>query len=70
MGVGTALSGGQGVHGGGLSVRDPGALEAALIESLVINHPSADGNKRVAFPAADAFLRINGWRLRRTPIQI
>jgi death-on-curing protein len=29
-----------------------------------------DGNKRIAFSAADVFLRINGWRLQRTPMQI
>jgi death-on-curing protein len=43
---------------------------AALLESLAINHPFVDGNKRIAFAAADVFLRINGWRLRRPPIQI
>lgn len=43
---------------------------AALMESLTNNHPFVDGNKRIAFAAADVFLRINGWRLRRTPMQI
>lgn len=33
---------------------------AALLESLVQNHPFVDGNKRVAFAVADVFLRING----------
>jgi death-on-curing protein len=33
---------------------------AALLESLVQNHPFVDGNKRVAFAAVDVFLRING----------
>lgn len=33
---------------------------AALFESLVQNHPFIDGNKRVAFAAADVFLRLNG----------
>jgi len=33
---------------------------AALLESLVQNHPFADGNKRVAFAVVDVFLRING----------
>ena len=69
-------------------MRDPGALEAALLrpqtgyyedvvaeaaalmESLAINHPFVDGNKRIAFAAADVFLRINGWRLHRPPMQI
>jgi death-on-curing protein len=43
---------------------------AALLESLAINHPFVDGNKRIAFAAADVFLRINGWRLRPPPMQI
>ena len=46
------------------------AEAAALLESLAINHPFVDGNKRIAFAAADVFLRINGWRLRRAPTQI
>lgn len=33
---------------------------AALLESLVQNHPFVDGNKRVAFAVVDIFLRING----------
>lgn len=38
---------------------------AALMESLVINHPFVDGNERVAFAAVDVFLRINGYRLNQ-----
>ena len=34
---------------------------AALMESLSQNHPFIDGNKRVAFYATDAFLRLNGY---------
>ena len=33
---------------------------AALLESLAMNHPFVDGNKRAAFFATDAFLRLNG----------
>ena len=33
---------------------------AAMMESLAMNHPFVDGNKRVAFFATDAFLRDNG----------
>ena len=33
---------------------------AALLESLVQNHPFVDGNKRVAFAVMDVFLRVNG----------
>ena len=43
------------------------AEAAALLESLAINHPFVDGNKRLAFAAADVFLRIDGWRLQRSP---
>ena len=43
---------------------------AALMESLAVNHPFLDGNKRIAFAAADVFLRINGWSLKRAPGQI
>lgn len=31
------------------------AEAAALLESLAINHPFVDGNKRIAFAAADVF---------------
>lgn len=72
-------------HGGADGLRDPGALEsavlrpqlgyyedlvqeaAALLESLAVNHPFIDGNKRVAFGVVDVFLRINGHRLDCTP---
>ncbi len=46
------------------------AEAAALLESLAINHPFVDGNKRMAFAAADVFLRLNGWRLQREPLRI
>jgi death-on-curing protein len=34
---------------------------AALMESLGSNHGFLDGNKRIAFTAADVFLRRNGF---------
>lgn len=43
---------------------------AALLESLAINHPFVDGNKRIAFACADVFLRINGWCLKRPSMVI
>lgn len=46
------------------------AEAAALMESLAITHPFVDGNKRIAFAATDVFLRINGWPLKRAPMQI
>jgi len=36
---------------------------AALLESLLQNHPFVDGNKRVAFAVVDVFLRINGYSI-------
>ncbi len=43
--------------------RDLAEMAAALFESLLMNHPFVDGNKRVAFFATDVFLRLNGWKL-------
>ena len=37
---------------------------AALLQSLAMNHPFVDGNKRVAFALTAIFLRMNGLRLR------
>jgi len=42
---------------------DLAEMAAALFESLVMNHPFLDGNKRIAFFATDVFLRLNGWKL-------
>ncbi len=47
--------------------RDIAEMAAALFESLLMNHPFIDGNKRVAFFATDVFLRLNGWKLRVDP---
>ncbi len=43
------------------------AQVAALMASLAINHPFIDGNKKVAFAAADVFLRMNGYRIEGDP---
>lgn len=40
---------------------------AALLESLLINHPFLDGNKRVALAACHVFLLINDYRLNAEP---
>jgi death-on-curing protein len=42
---------------------DLAEMAAALFESLIMNHPFVDGNKRVAFFATDVFLRMNGYKL-------
>jgi death on curing protein len=39
------------------------AEAAALLESLLVNHPFVDGNKRTAFAVTDIFLRMNGHRI-------
>jgi death-on-curing protein len=39
-------------------------MAAALFESLLMNHPFVDGNKRTAFFATDIFLRLNGFRVQ------
>ena len=46
---------------------DIAEMAAAMFESLLINHAFVDGNKRVAFFATDAFLRLNGWKLSVEP---
>ncbi len=38
-------------------------MAAALFESLLMNRPFVDGNKRVAFFAGDVFLRVNGFHI-------
>jgi death-on-curing protein len=43
--------------------KDMAEMATALFESLIMNHPFVDGNKRVAFFATDVFLRLNGWKL-------
>jgi death-on-curing protein len=48
---------------GELLYTDLPAQAAALMESLVRNHPFVDGNKRVGITAAALFLRRNGLRL-------
>lgn len=41
---------------------------AALTESLLINHPFVDGNKRAAFAVCYVFLEINGCLLDAEPV--
>jgi death on curing protein len=46
------------------------AEAAALFESLAMNQPFVDGNKRIAFACVDVFLRINGYRLRAKSLDV
>ncbi len=43
---------------------------AALLGSLILNHPFVDGNKRTAVAAAALFLRGNGLRLASPPSEV
>ncbi|HUD53214.1 type II toxin-antitoxin system death-on-curing family toxin [Parvibaculum sp.] len=45
------------------------AEAAALLESLAVNHPFIDGNKRIAFAVADVFLRLNGFVFDADPVE-
>ena len=42
---------------------------AALMESLGNNHGFVDGNKRIAFTAADVFLRRNGFFIEVSAVE-
>lgn len=46
----------------------PSVLEkaAALIESILINHPFVDGNKRTGYVLMRSFLMLNGSDIRAT----
>lgn len=46
----------------------PTAIEkaTALFESLIINHPFMDGNKRIAYALMEILLRLGGLRLEAT----
>jgi death-on-curing protein len=45
---------------------DLAAKAAALMHSLVLNHPFIDGNKRVGAAAAEFFLEYNGHSIEAT----
>lgn len=43
---------------------------AALMHSLVLNHPFVDGNKRIAVAAAELFVEINGCLLAASDAEL
>ena len=47
--------------------KDLAQMAAALMESLLLNHPFFDGTKRTAFFLTDIFLRMNGWKIKIEP---
>lgn len=46
------------------------AEAAALWESITVNHPFIDGNKRIGFAVTDSFLRLNGYRITASPYKL
>ena len=46
------------------------AKAAALLDSLIRNHPFVDGNKRVGITAAGLFMRRNGRRLTASNVEL
>lgn len=53
----------QATFGGDDLYPDIAAKAAALLHSLVANHPFVDGNKRAAVMSAELFLLFNGFEL-------
>jgi death-on-curing protein len=49
---------------------DAVVLAAAYGYGLASNHPFFDGNKRVAFVAMAVFLRLNGYRLTASQVEV
>ena len=60
----------QAVFGGNDLYIDLFSKAAALLESLVNNHPFLDGNKRTGIASAGLFLRLNGKILSASNEQI
>ena len=58
-----AISRPQATFGGDDLYPDPAAKAAALMHSLLNNHPFVDGNKRTAAMSAELFLLFNGFEL-------
>jgi death on curing protein len=60
----SALEQPRATFGGKLLHKTVAEQAAAYLFHLANNHPFVDGNKRVAFAAADTFLRLNGFDLK------
>ena len=56
----------QAVFDGDVLYSDVYSKAAALLESLVNNHPFVDGNKRTGITAAALFLQLNDYALTAT----
>jgi len=69
-GVEAAVGRPQMTFGGEDLYVDDAAKAAALMHSLVMNHPFVDGNKRVGAHAALLYLRANDLELLFTPAEL
>jgi len=43
---------------------------AALLDSLINNHPFVDGNKRTGIASAALFLQVNGYRMNASNLEL
>jgi death-on-curing protein len=62
----SALARPQATFGGKELYKDIFSKTAALLTSLINNHPFVDGNKRVGITSAALFLELNGVQLKAT----
>jgi len=69
-GLDAALGRPQMTFGGEDLYPDLADKAAALLHSLVMNHPFVDGNKRVGAMAAEFFLGINGVELIASDVEV
>ena len=60
----------QMTFGGEDLYRDTEAKAAALMQSLVLNHPFVDGNKRAGAVTAELFLNLNGMDLMAEDVEL
>ena len=66
----SALARPAATFGGEDLYEDLASKAAALMHSLVLNHPFVDGNKRVAAHAAIVFVELNGQTFVATPSEL
>lgn len=66
----SALARPAATYGGEDLYPDLPAKAAALMHSLVLNHPFVDGNKRVGAHAAIVFVIVNDWEFLAAPDEL
>lgn len=66
----SAIARPQATFGGRDLYPDLFSKAAAMMSSLILNHPFVDGNKRVGITATGLFLRQNGHQLQTSSAQL